>query len=300
LAEIDGDDSEKAEFAMSSQQTVLVVDASPDIDALVSEALSGSKWKVEHVASHQAALVAARDGHFDVVLTSEKTCAQQDIELLRRIRRVHPHTRVIILAAAGTPADVVAAMREHAFSYFTVPFAPEQLKEMLRISLEAPPWDDGIELRSATPSWIRLFARCDYTTADRLVHFINEISEEVALEDRSALSMAFREMLLNAMEHGGHFDPNEYVEISYLRSSRAISCRVRDFGKGFSLEEIPHAAVSNPPEDPCAHMVLREEQKLRPGGFGILLTRQLVDEVIYNESGNEVLLIKHLDKANRS
>ncbi len=30
-----------------------------------------------------------------------------------------------------------------------------------------------------------------------------------------------------------------------------------------------------------------------PGGFGILQTRQLVDEIIYNESGNEVLLIKH-------
>jgi len=33
---------------------------------------------------------------------------------------------------------------------------------------------------------------------------------------------------------------------------------------------------------------------LRPGGFGILLTRQLVDELIYNETGNEVLLIKYV------
>jgi anti-sigma regulatory factor (Ser/Thr protein kinase) len=32
---------------------------------------------------------------------------------------------------------------------------------------------------------------------------------------------------------------------------------------------------------------------MRPGGFGIMLTKQLVDEVIYNEIGNEVLLIKH-------
>jgi anti-sigma regulatory factor (Ser/Thr protein kinase) len=33
---------------------------------------------------------------------------------------------------------------------------------------------------------------------------------------------------------------------------------------------------------------------LRPGGFGLLMTRQLVDEMIYNEAGNEVLLIKYL------
>jgi anti-sigma regulatory factor (Ser/Thr protein kinase) len=32
---------------------------------------------------------------------------------------------------------------------------------------------------------------------------------------------------------------------------------------------------------------------MRPGGFGILLVRKIVDEMIYNEVGNEVLLIKH-------
>jgi anti-sigma regulatory factor (Ser/Thr protein kinase) len=33
---------------------------------------------------------------------------------------------------------------------------------------------------------------------------------------------------------------------------------------------------------------------MRPGGFGMLLVRQLVDEVMYSETGNEVVLIKHL------
>ena len=33
---------------------------------------------------------------------------------------------------------------------------------------------------------------------------------------------------------------------------------------------------------------------MRPGGFGMLIVRQVVDEVAYNERGNEVLLIKHL------
>ena len=55
--------------------------------------------------------------------------------------------------------------------------------------------------------------------------------------------------------------------------------------------EIPHAAVSNPAESPLAHLELREA--MRPGGFGILAARGIVDELIYNEVGNEVLLIKH-------
>ena len=33
---------------------------------------------------------------------------------------------------------------------------------------------------------------------------------------------------------------------------------------------------------------------LRPGGFGMLIVRHVVDELVYNERGNEVLMIKHL------
>jgi anti-sigma regulatory factor (Ser/Thr protein kinase) len=43
-----------------------------------------------------------------------------------------------------------------------------------------------------------------------------------------------------------------------------------------------------------AHMKAREEKGLRPGGLGLLLTQQMVDELVYNEAGNEVVLIKYL------
>ena len=40
----------------------------------------------------------------------------------------------------------------------------------------------------------------------------------------------------------------------------------------------------------------RVERGLRPGGFGMLIARQVADEIVYNESGNEVILIKHIDR----
>jgi anti-sigma regulatory factor (Ser/Thr protein kinase) len=42
---------------------------------------------------------------------------------------------------------------------------------------------------------------------------------------------------------------------------------------------------------------VRETQGLRPGGFGLLLAKKLVDELIYNEQGNDVLLVKYIDGA---
>ena len=39
---------------------------------------------------------------------------------------------------------------------------------------------------------------------------------------------------------------------------------------------------------------VRNEQQLRPGGFGLLMTRVMVDELIYNEAHNEVVFVKYL------
>lgn len=218
------------------------------------------------------------------------------MELLGKIRRVRPHTRMIILTDTGTPADVIDCIRERAFSYFSKPISMGSLAEIVGIAIDGPCWDDGIEIVTATPAWIRLVARCDVKTADRLLQFFKEMSDLPDREKADA-AIALREILLNAIEHGGHFDPNQYVEISYVRMKHMVGCRVKDPGTGFSRNELPHAAVSNPPEDPIRHFSVRQAQNLRPGGFGILMARNLVDELLYNEKGNEVLLVKYLDRA---
>ena len=68
-----------------------------------------------------------------------------------------------------------------------------------------------------------------------------------------------------------------------------------DPGAGFRLDAIPHAAVSNTADAPAQHIHLRESHSMRRGAYGILLCQGIVDELIYNEKGNQVLLIKYLD-----
>ena len=43
-------------------------------------------------------------------------------------------------------------------------------------------------------------------------------------------------------------------------------------------------------------MTVRESMGIREGGFGILMSRGLVDELQYNDKGNEVRLVKYLPK----
>ena len=61
--------------------------------------------------------------------------------------------------------------------------------------------DDGIEILGATPELTQVMVRCDIKTAERLVQFLNEIAE-LPERERHEVAVAFREMLLNAIEHG--------------------------------------------------------------------------------------------------
>jgi hypothetical protein len=83
------------------------------------------------------------------------------------------------------------------------------------------------------------------------------------------------------------------VEVSAIRTERTLVFYVRDPGTGFRRETLSHAAVTNAPGPPAAHIEQRAELGMRPGGFGILLAQSVVDELIYSGRGNEVLLIKH-------
>ena len=278
----------------SLQKTALIVGPEPELASEVSSTLSG--WKIERVVSNDAALKAAETHAFDLIVTGENTSGKADVELLRDIRRVWPHTRLIVLTNESTPADVIDSMRESAFSYFSKPFSPASFAAMLRLATEEQCWDDGIEVIKATPEWIQIAARCDKKTAERLLQFFHEIID-LPESERDAVAYAFSEMLMNAVEHGGKLDPTKYVEISYVRARHAVMCRIKDPGEGFSLEELQHAAIANPPHDPLRHQAHRDAKGLRPGGFGMLITRNLVDELIYGEQRNEVLLIKYLDLA---
>jgi CheY-like chemotaxis protein/anti-sigma regulatory factor (Ser/Thr protein kinase) len=285
--------------ATGENHQALIVRSSPEIDQLLASLFQKEKWEIRFAAHNTEALQLAKLAPFDLIITGAQTPGREDIELLRRLRMVRPHTRLIILTEEFIPGDVLAAIRERAFSYFSQPFSTEKLAEMIRVAMTEPFWDDGIEVLSATPNWVRLCVRCDLATANRLLQFYREASDLPDAETEE-VATAFREILINSMEHGGNFDPSQHVEVSYVRTKRMVLCRVKDPGQGFSLEELQHSAIANPEEDPFKHMETREAQGKRPGGFGILMATKLVDDLIYNEKGNEVLLVKYLDKAGRA
>jgi anti-sigma regulatory factor (Ser/Thr protein kinase) len=252
---------------------------------------------MEYSAGNADALQRLRTRSFGVVITNPDSLVDEDLALLAEMRAVRPGIKCIVLADHSTPDEVIAALRARVFACFTPPFDLDEIVTLARGAASDNEWRDDIQILSARPGWVSVRVNCRLITADRLMTFAKELSIQLPVDMRQEMMQALREILLNAMEHGAAFNPEQVVEVTAVRTGRAMVFYVRDPGAGFRLESLSHAAVVDPSGDPAAHIVKREEDGIRAGGFGLLLAGGTVDELIYSEIGNEVLLIKYVDSA---
>jgi serine/threonine-protein kinase RsbW len=93
--------------------------------------------------------------------------------------------------------------------------------------------------------------------------------------------VSLTEALSNAMLYGNERDPEKRVRVEVIVGEREIKAKVTDEGSGFDPGEIP---------DPTSPDNLEKS-----GGRGLFLMRELMDEVHYNERGNQVTLILRLE-----
>ncbi len=96
------------------------------------------------------------------------------------------------------------------------------------------------------------------------------------------IDMAMRESVANAVKHGNLFDETKSVEIAFENLPEGLQITVRDFGKGFAVEEIPD------PTNP--------ENLLKANGRGVLFMRSFMDEVEWSNHSAGGMIVKMLKR----
>jgi CheY-like chemotaxis protein/anti-sigma regulatory factor (Ser/Thr protein kinase) len=281
-------------------KTVLVVDDDQELQDLVRFALKRAGYDVRQALNAFEGLEIIEKEEIDLTLLDIMMPKMDGLEMLSRLRTSNKDLPVIVMTALAAPEAAISAMREQACDFLEKPFEVQQLLSAVRTAFELGPREIRIEVLSARPEWIELRVPCDLAAIDPLERLMSNLKTDLPPLTRETVSYAFREMLRNAIEHGGKNDPAQFVEVGYLHTPRLILYRIKDPGEGFTIESLYRdkgsiAAFLNPEDDPLQHARVREEQGLRPGGFGILIARNMIDEMIYNEKHNEVVLIKYLD-----
>ena len=275
--------------------SILVVDDDRTSRHLTESILKREGWRVTGAKDGVEALKLLKTRRFTLMLLDVWMPRMNGLELLEKLRNKKDRPRVVVMTSDDAPATLLQAVREQAFRYVHKPVEPEILVDTVHETIAAPEIPP-IEVVSARQDWVELVVPCSKSAVKRLQGVMAHLEGDLSPDVRASIGYAFTELMLNAVEWGGKLDPSRTVRISCLRAKRMILYRIADPGPGFNIENLPHAAVGQPPDDPIAHVDVREAQGLRPGGFGLLTVRSSVDELLYNEKRNEVVFVKYLDE----
>ena len=277
----------------SRTPSILVVDDDRTTRHLTRATLVKAGYDVRVAKDGAEALTRLRGKKYDLVLLDVWMPRMDGLAMLDRMKKLRTRPRVVVMTSDDAPGTLLKAIRRQAHTFVHKPVEPAALVTLVREVLKSAP-EPPIEVVSARPDWVELVLPCTREAADRLHGVMAQLDTGLPEDVRESVSYAFRELLMNAVEWGGKLDPKRTVKISYVRAKRMLLYRITDPGAGFSMENLDHAAISHP-DNPIEHMEVRESKGLRPGGFGILMVRAKVDELIYNEKQNEVVFVKYLD-----
>ncbi len=261
----------------------------------IQKMLEDADYEVEAVGNGTDALARLGETDFDLVLLDIWMPDISGLDVLNELRNASPRPKVVVMTADDTSETVLDAVRHEAYQYLPKPVEPEALLAIVNKAIRKTEPHPPIRVLSAKPHWVELAVPCERDAVERIQSFLSHLDADLETTTREAIGRVFREMLLNAIEWGGQLDPTREVRVTYLRAKKMILYRIADPGEGFRSEDLDHAAVSNPEGNPMEHMETRMAKGIRPGGFGILMSQELADELLYNEAQNEVVFVKYLD-----
>ena len=293
---------------------ILVVDDSPLQRKLAGALIECEEgFEVAYAASGAEALETMAVRLPDLVLADLMMPDLDGLQLMAEIRRLHPQIPVVLMTASGNEQMVVEALRGGAASYIPKVDLRRELVQTLQSVLEVSheSRSRALLMRSMTHSESVFVLGNNPAMIGPLVNYLQQGISAMGLcneMDNTRIGVALDEALVNAMHHGNlevdsalrRNDLDGYhrliaerrrqspyrdrrIHVSAVLDRDRATFVVRDEGAGFDPDMLPD------PTDPA--------NLARPHGRGVLLIRTFMDEVIYNDLGNEVTLIKRCNPA---
>jgi len=293
---------------------ILIVDDTETEQARMSGLLSGqSDHTVRAVGSAAAALEEVEADSIDLVVTDLRMPEMTGIELIEKLQKSHPRLPVILMSSCGSEEETVEAIRQGAAGYLNKSHAAPELLPLVERLLTARATDlahaEILRRREIDEYHFCLPSRRSFMSATAA--FLRQRIQAAELcpdKELLRLGIAIEEALLNGCLHGNldldsalreeggdQFealadkrsqlspwkDRSVYVTASVTPQQAQII--VRDEGDGFDPGDLPD------PTDP--------ENLLKPHGRGVMIMKMFLNEVIWNDRGNEVTLVMNAYRA---
>ena len=288
--------------------TVLVVDDAAVDRKLVGGLLAKAQFTVEYAADGAEAIAKIEASRPDIIVTDLIMPGMSGLELVATVTERFPALPVILMTGKGTEETAVKALQAGAASYVPKAALHQYLVETVQDVLEVVRSQTSHErlMTCLEKSEFHFTLSNDSALIPSLIGYVQSVVCSIGLCDDSSVirvSIALEEALRNALFHGNleltsdqrEGDSAEYQRLiesrtaspPYASRKLQVTIRVthgqgtfvvRDDGPGFDPKKLPD------PTDP--------ENIEKVSGRGLLLMRTFMDAVTFNDSGNEVTMIK--------
>jgi len=287
---------------------LVVDDSAEDLRLIVSLLEADKNLEVSSAQHAVGALEKMKDSTFDLVVTELVMPEMDGLELVRVASREYPLVPVIIVTAQGNEEIAVQALEQGAASYVPKRVLADSLLETVRkvLTLSHSKRRETQLMESLSEYRCVFTLENDPALFDALANHLQEEAARMGLfgeAERTRLGVALEEALNNALYHGNleigrqrdrrahdalvvqrrdeppYRDRHIHVEVKLARDKALFL--VEDEGAGFDHSTLPDPAVP-------ASLAGME-------GRGVFLMQTLMDEVVYNETGNAVTLMKRCE-----
>ncbi len=292
---------------------ILVVDDSAADRELAGHLLEDTASTVFYAEDGKKALAQLQTHTVDLVLTDLVMPELDGLALVEQVKADHPGLPVVLMTARGSEEIAVRALERGAASYVTKKQLVRDLVESVTRILDASKEHKSYKRLLGRLRAASFVLENDFDLIASLVSYLTKVlrdSEMFNEADCHRIATALDEALSNACCHGNlevqselrEYDPRAYralaterrdvmpyrdrrIQIHTNLTSGDARFVIKDDGKGFDPSAIP---------DPTS-----PENLEQPSGRGLLLMTAFMDDVHYNEVGNEVTLLKRRSSEHR-
>jgi DNA-binding response OmpR family regulator len=286
---------------------VLVVDDEAPVRGMVAAFLERHKYRAFQACDGGEALRILADEAPPIVVTDVMMPGMDGLELLMEIKKVSPETCVVLMTGHGSEDLVIRAIRNGASNYFNKPISMMEFIYAIGVLADLIRGRRALELdvRKITRERVTIETDNDFDSIYSIIHRLTETVSHLT-EEVHSIRIGLMEMICNAIEHGNlnitceekqkalekgtlnelyrarsRISPcrERRVRVDYDLSEGRVAYRVTDEGRGFDWRRLPD------PGDPAS--------LLSASGRGIIVTKLYMDEMVYSEKGNEVMIAKN-------
>jgi serine/threonine-protein kinase RsbW len=259
---------------------VIVIECDRDLRSEVVTAFTERGHVVTPVDSPEEAVRWIEAGVVDLIVADIPSFAMDEGALMRGVN-AQRHPVPVVVTAASSDEDGLESLKSVAADVLTRPWSDEAIDDAIE---KAQAYHllhgDTLKVLPFLTERIEFVIPSKVEYLDGILNHLTERLTRRRIIDPESIEVvvALDEAIVNAIKHGNGYDPEKRVKIVAEITKDEARFTIEDQGPGFSPKDVP---------DPCA-----PENLLRPSGRGLLLIRNIMDEVAYSSRGNVVTMVK--------